>query len=837
MKDNKGLPTYERSVASQVTQQPDVGSTANMIINSFQRFAEGTASISQGISKQAATEQRAIIKNNISTTYRDFALTALKNPNQQEGLTGYMESHKAYSEQLLQQTDHFNKPYVSNLLDYYSGEHRVAVEKNAILQTQRRQAVDLHDLINQSIQDENDAITNSVPIINEKTGENEQFVAADALHAQTLKLIHQGAEQGFIRPDALGKGVLEANKNHEMDKVLKQYQDHVDINQGPEFIDQVRKGNIQIHGLREGDKAILIGKMVRAQTQAHTAATTALGELKTQMADHVVQVAGGAMVDQNLLHQVSSLDEKAGIEYARKINVAKISHGAAQSAYYMSPVQVANLKKEITTLDPNAPDYAEKKERADASIIAIDAQRKEMKANRYNYVLKNPALQASVNNYEQAFNAGATGTALQNTPFNSVISKPWNSIIDAELQLGFTLNGKAENRVELLDPNRVPSLINAMSTSTPEQKIELMNKLREEYGGGLPFKLVVDQLVNGGMPPQLSLLASFDPNSKEAKDVANAFSISPKDLSGELKAYDSAMNGTVAKDIGNRAIEDAYSGKSGTTAFKSFMNTTTRYGGQKDREYLSMVSATTTQLANYFAVTEGLSANKALDKAENVIGSRYDYTLIGEQEQELRMPHNLTSAALQSYAAKMESQVDTFAFNLDGTDKATARRLIHEGHWENDDVDYGLLWVDASGRTWTDKNGHPLSFSFDEARSGMPNQRIPVTKAENPVTEQGIDTGVSEAGNIDLDNRPVVKNSDGTQSTVGTITAEIDGQTVLLPTIINGKQVSNKAAISHYKKTGEHLGKFKDQQSADAYDKKMHADKGWNGPGNKWSAP
>jgi len=69
---------------------------------------------------------------------------------------------------------------------------------------------------------------------------------------------------------------------------------------------------------------------------------------------------------------------------------------------------------------------------------------------------------------------------------------------------------------------------------------------------------------------------------------------------------------------------------------------------------------------------------------------------------------------------------------------------------------------------------------------------------------------------------------------VKTITSEIDGKTVLLPTIINGKEVTKKEAVDHYMKTGEHLGIFKNEKDADAYDKQLHERMGWLGESNKW---
>ncbi len=70
------------------------------------------------------------------------------------------------------------------------------------------------------------------------------------------------------------------------------------------------------------------------------------------------------------------------------------------------------------------------------------------------------------------------------------------------------------------------------------------------------------------------------------------------------------------------------------------------------------------------------------------------------------------------------------------------------------------------------------------------------------------------------------------------MTIEEDGKGVLLPTIINGKRVSDKEAYKHYRETGEHMGIFKTEKDADNYDKDLHNKMGWNGaPGSsqeKW---
>jgi spore germination cell wall hydrolase CwlJ-like protein len=83
-------------------------------------------------------------------------------------------------------------------------------------------------------------------------------------------------------------------------------------------------------------------------------------------------------------------------------------------------------------------------------------------------------------------------------------------------------------------------------------------------------------------------------------------------------------------------------------------------------------------------------------------------------------------------------------------------------------------------------------------------------------------SGLLEPGNIELDSRPVVANKDGTVSTEQSISFEEDGKEVLIPTIINGKKVSDEEAIEHYHETGEHLGKFSSPEAANAAAEGIH---------------
>lgn len=81
--------------------------------------------------------------------------------------------------------------------------------------------------------------------------------------------------------------------------------------------------------------------------------------------------------------------------------------------------------------------------------------------------------------------------------------------------------------------------------------------------------------------------------------------------------------------------------------------------------------------------------------------------------------------------------------------------------------------------------------------------------------------GMVEKGNIELRNRQQIPNN-GKTSTVYSTSFEEDGIEILVPRAADGKILSEKEAIDRYHRTGEHLGKFRDSKTADAYASSLH---------------
>lgn len=108
---------------------------------------------------------------------------------------------------------------------------------------------------------------------------------------------------------------------------------------------------------------------------------------------------------------------------------------------------------------------------------------------------------------------------------------------------------------------------------------------------------------------------------------------------------------------------------------------------------------------------------------------------------------------------------------------------------------------------------------YSEYKSTHANQQ-PVTSKETS-EKRNVNFG---RGNIDLNNRPVVKNSDGSISTVRSMSFYDDNEKkeILVPTVVNGKIVSDDEAINHYYNTGEYLGKFDTVDEANNYAERLH---------------
>lgn len=78
-------------------------------------------------------------------------------------------------------------------------------------------------------------------------------------------------------------------------------------------------------------------------------------------------------------------------------------------------------------------------------------------------------------------------------------------------------------------------------------------------------------------------------------------------------------------------------------------------------------------------------------------------------------------------------------------------------------------------------------------------------------------------GNIDLYNRPIFKNDDGSISTVRSMSFNDGNNEILIPTISDdGRLMTDDEAIKNFYNTGKYLGVFRTPEEATQYADRLH---------------
>lgn len=92
-----------------------------------------------------------------------------------------------------------------------------------------------------------------------------------------------------------------------------------------------------------------------------------------------------------------------------------------------------------------------------------------------------------------------------------------------------------------------------------------------------------------------------------------------------------------------------------------------------------------------------------------------------------------------------------------------------------------------------------------------------------PMNLDELAPGMKSRGTIDIFNRPVVQNPDGSISTVRSLSFGTDDGEILIPTVTDdGRILEDEDAIEHFYQTGGHLGIFDTPEAATAFADVLH---------------
>lgn len=728
MGNNRDLPMYKSTVALESPPIADVQSPAQQLINSFSNFSTDINNAEVFATKYVVEGQRADIRNQISKTYSDYAIEANQNPDKQSALKIYNDKSSQYADGYLAQTSVWNRQYARNMLDYFANTHRTPILNNLMAQDRRtldvKQAEDTQNSFNQVLS----SIKNATPLI-DKEGNDLTFDRSYALEADLYKnLTSNYVRNGGANPQE--SAIPNLRKKFTEERILKGYSDALHDGKGIEYLQELdNRFGKQLENFSTDERARFInGPLKEVRSAYFMQVGINLSDLKEQQNKALDLVENGGLENQNVSLAVQQTQPPDIVEeYKKKLQIAHQVASARLGAQYANPAQAEQLIEYWRPTDTKSPNYEWDLYRFNKIKTAVNETQKEFFEDPASSAFRDPSVRNAFANWQNAIDKGVTGDLLPNSPLSSQVMHP-------DLAMAHYQDQRGVNSLDykFMTNAQAKSLVSNILQANPREKLLIMNGLYDQSANSSYYMSRVKQLVNAGLPEQYSILANIDPTSPYADHIAQALSLPFTDLSKNLNQsdenlknrFDQLTMNAITKQLTPSLFNSITGSRDPSVRFSSYIQTFNSYDGGRDLKFTQQM-ITSIQTLGYYALQTGIAKDEkdAFNWAQNAITARYDFTTLHGQK--IRVPNNYTIDNIRNYALDKESELKTFPFvTAQRTAKGILNRqqvsdldrmLIIQGHWTNDNIDHGLVWVDKNGQPPTDKNGNYFMISFDDA--------------------------------------------------------------------------------------------------------------------------
>jgi hypothetical protein len=723
---DKEIPEYQRSARIEIGPMTDAQSPAQQLISSFQDFSGQINRVTKYVAAEESKNQRISIRDNIAKTYTDFATDALKMPDKKQALSYYDQQSSSFAKQYLKETSYFNRNYAHNMLDYFANVHRTPIYSGMISQDKRQLETKTAQIIGNADNQIVNAIHNSQARLDEE-GKNTQFDESHSLEADFYKNLNQEFVNGTIRANPEESIIPKYKKRYREERLLKGYKDALQTGQGQSYLQEIDKQDFP--DVTYEDKARFInGPMKQVRDEYFTSLGIALKDLKSQQKQALDLVENGGVENENVTMAVEQTQPSNIVsDYKQKMQIAHQVASAKLGAEYANPAQAESMVEYWRPEDKKSPSYQWDLYRYNKIKSAVAEQQKQFFSNPAQAALRDPTVQNAFVNWQNAKEVDATGKLTGNSAVSTEMMHPDIAMAHYQEQRGL-----AGPDLKFFTNGQSKSMVAALLQADPRQKLMIMNQLYNQSANSAYYNARVKQLVKSGLPDAYSILANVDPTSPYADHIATAISTPLTDLDKDLKAKDvnakNKIDSLIEKSVFTHQSPSWFSELTNSTdrnaKFSSYMQSFSSYDGGRDVKFsANMISSL--QTLGYYALQSGIAKDpeSARDWAMSAIVDRYDMTLLHGQS--VRVPNQYTTDNVRQYALDKEKELADFPFvKATITARGTLNRqqvsdldkeLIMHGHWTNDNIDQGLVWVDKNGQPPMDKNGQYFKISFEDA--------------------------------------------------------------------------------------------------------------------------